>query len=112
MSFWRAKEVADESTLWRRFVQDSADLFTRAGVPAHAYESHRSFLYLLMHGYALDRRGRASSGFLVTRLNDEQRVALRALVVSYLRCGFDEPVLALFSDEVHAAILREASEGE
>ncbi len=110
MGFRRSKQKALEGRKWRQFLAENRDLLITTGVPCSIYESRELFDDLLMHGF-LDHHPDPTR-FAVVDLNSEQKSALAELIARFLRSGFDDPGLALFSPEIEREIRDRAAETE
>jgi hypothetical protein len=87
--------MSSDRKRWREFRQSTQTLAEGTGLPISILEDKRLFDYFLMHGYVdypLD-----PTGTTIARLDDQQRRALKELVVQYLQHGFVDPGLCLFA---------------
>lgn len=95
-----------ERRRWKQFKTQHRRLFLDTGLPLANCESRELFDHFLMHGYLGCQEDFTSAS--VDELSPRQLGALKVLVVAYLRQGFDDPGLSLFSTAEDDRLRKEA----
>jgi hypothetical protein len=84
MAYRRKKDAALESSAWGSFISDAQAVIADAKIPLFFIESPKNWGFFLREGWHPDE----PSGFVASRVDAKQRIAIIRLVESYFEAGF------------------------